>query len=370
MSRTVTILCSGFGLGFYIPGLLVAKGLQNKNVKTDVLVFESYMESDKKAHINDSRKAYHENFSLAKGAAKLPMDIRKSIDYERVDELLEQWRKENRRDFISLSGHWIYILDMYREKLFPESINVDLLYVDSYLAPSWRSLKRYNPQYNQLYNERSMYNLESMDIIYRIDVKEIQPKPLEKRKDRLVVHGGGWGMGTYQSKIPELMSFGFNLDIVVYDFKEADTTNKANRYFMNNPSWSAWIKSENGLHEFPPYCEIRGGEVFHYPNNKDNHWLFDITEETKAIIAKPGAGTLIDSLASATPLVLLEPFGKHEQKNLELWEHLGLGIKYEKWKESGFSMNLLEEIHQRLLTARDKGSNYADYFYTANGFDI
>ncbi|MFC6653413.1 hypothetical protein [Paenibacillus rhizoplanae] len=63
--RKVTILCSGFGLGFYIPGLLAASGFKKRDIATEVLVFESYLEQDKRDHIADSRKAYHNNFALA-----------------------------------------------------------------------------------------------------------------------------------------------------------------------------------------------------------------------------------------------------------------------------------------------------------------
>ena len=105
---------------------------------------------------------------------------------------------------------------------------------------------------------------------------------------------------------------------------------------MNDPEWCSWVKSENGLHEFPPYIEIAGEDTNSYTAESDHHWLFDVASEAMAIVAKPGAGTLIDSLASETPLILLEPFGSHELSNLELWESLGFGIRYEKWREVDF----------------------------------
>lgn len=114
--RKVTILCSGFGLGFYIPGLLAANGFKKRDIVTEVLVFESYLEQDKRDHIADSRKAYHNDFALANFSARMPMDIRGSIDYAQVELLLEAWKAEERYEFISLSGHWGYILDLYRRR--------------------------------------------------------------------------------------------------------------------------------------------------------------------------------------------------------------------------------------------------------------
>ena len=80
--RTVTILCSGFGLGLYIPGLLAARRREEKNIPTCVDV------------------------------------------------------KENRRDFIILSGHRLYIMEEYRTRTAPGTLNAEILYVGCDLPPS------------------------------------------------------------------------------------------------------------------------------------------------------------------------------------------------------------------------------------------
>lgn len=358
-NQQVTILCSGFGLGFYIPGLLISNDFKRRYIQTEVLVFESFLERDKMEHIPDTRNAYHHNFPLANLSARMPMDIRKSIDYTQVEQLLEKWQAEDRREFISLSGHWVYILEMYRQRMLPKQIRVDLLYVDSALAPSWKSLKKYHPHYNEHFHDSFLYDTEKMDIGYEIPVSLQSPSPFADRQKRLVVHGGGWGMGTYQSKIPELADHDYGLDIIAYDVKEAKP-DSAHRYYMNNPAWSAWIKSSSGHHEFPPYCEIVGNEAIRYDSKTENHWLYDLTSKAMAIVAKPGAGTLIDSLASAIPIIMLEPFGSHEQKNAEMWEKLGFGISYEKWKETEFSMEILEVMHSGLMNRFGTHANYVD----------
>nr|WP_154891618.1 UDP-glucuronosyltransferase [Paenibacillus xylanexedens] len=359
--RKVTILCSGFGLGFYIPGLLAASEFGKRDIATEVLVFESFLEHDKREHIADSRTAYHSNFALANISARMPMDIRNSIDYAQVELLLETWKAEERYEFISLSGHWIYILDLYREKMLPNPIHVDLLYVDSDLAPSWKSLKKFHPRYDEHYYNACLYDTDNMAIRYEIPVLPGTTLPFESRKRRLVVHGGGWGMGTYQSTIPELASHNYGLDIVAYDWKEAKP-NPDHRYWMNDPEWCSWVKSANGLHEFPPYIEIAGEDTNSYTAEADHHWLYDVASEAMAIVAKPGAGTLIDSLASETPLILLEPFGSHELSNLELWESLGFGIRYEKWREMDFSVDILKEMHQAIKNRPGERTNYVDHY--------
>ena len=47
MSDKVTILCSGFGLGFYVPGLLINYDLKDKGIDSEVMVFENYIVKDK-----------------------------------------------------------------------------------------------------------------------------------------------------------------------------------------------------------------------------------------------------------------------------------------------------------------------------------
>jgi hypothetical protein len=70
-----------------------------------------------------------------------------------------------------------------------------------------------------------------------------------------------------------------------------------------------------------------------------------------AVVSKPGGGTLLDSLAAATPIVLLAPWGEPEAKNGALWEELGFGIDYHRWRRTGFDQGVLMKLHDRLLAA-------------------
>lgn len=364
--RTVTILCSGFGLGLYIPGLLLGQGLEDKNISTEILVFENLISENKRENIQKSRKAYHSKFSLILMAQKMPMDIRQSIDYDSVDKLLESWSKEEKRDFIVLSGHWFHILDQYRSRISPESLNAEILYVDCDLPPSWKSLKQYVPDYNQNYNEVWLYEFESKSINFQIPVTTYNPIPLADRPNRFLIHGGGWGVGTYQGKIPELQQRNIPLDIVIHELQEVALRKDQDRCFMVDPSWCAWEENANGCHEFPPLSEIYDNKPPEFKNKKDYHDLLDITGSARAIIGKPGAGTMIDSLATATPLIMLEPCGEHEKKNALLWEHLGYGISYSRWEELNFSSEVLQELHERLIVGRKETCDYTMNFKLKN----
>ncbi|WP_138750953.1 UDP-glucuronosyltransferase [Paenibacillus sinopodophylli] len=360
-NRKVTILCSGFGLGFYIPGLILDYQLNKREVETEVLVFENYITEDKKNKINGSRQTYHANFKAALLSARMPSDIRDSLALDEVAGLIEQWKLEKRQHFIVLSGHWVYLLDQLRAQV-DYSLNVHLLYVDSDRSPSWSSLLKYNPDYVQHYREVWLYDSNKQQLNYRIDVSEQPIIPYLERSDRYVIHGGGWGMGTYQGKIPELQEAGLQLDVVAYELHETNVNAPNIRYYMNDPAWNAWSRGENGGHQLPPFSEITAGVEPHYTSKLEHHRLYDVIKGARGVISKPGAGSLMDALSSATPIILLDAFGKHEQRNAGLWLAYGLGITYEDWQKSGYSTEMLEPIHHKLIQQKKVCKNYTDYF--------
>ncbi|MCD1257606.1 UDP-glucuronosyltransferase [Paenibacillus athensensis] len=360
LSKTITILSSGFGLGFYIPALLLERQLQERGVNAEVVVFEQYIVADKKERIAANRQDYHENFAVALVAQKMPTDIRSSIDFPAVEKLLDRWQQEERRDFIIFSGHWVYVIDMYRERLGGAGLNADLLYVDAGLSPSWKGIKRFVPDYAARYREVWLFDAEAQDVRLRIPVSGEPVVPYEAREPRLVLHGGGWGMGTYLSKAEELESRAYGLDIVIAHADEAKLS-ESNRYYMNDPAWEAWEKDpEAGAYIFPKFGQIVPGQTPEFTSQSSHHRLYDVIRQAKAVISKPGGATLIDSLSSATPIVFLDPFGPHEQKNADLWIRLGFGVSYETWQQSGYAPELLESLHQALLAHRTLYPLYLD----------
>lgn len=358
--NAITVLGSGFGLGFYIPALLLRRQLRARGMKAEVCIFESLLQAEKQSKIDDSRKAYHASFKLALMSSRLPKDMRDSLDMERVQLLLQQWEREGRTDFIVLSGHWLYVLEAYRLQAVHDHLNIDKLYVDAALSPSWNSALKFLPGWAQCGREIWMYDRAANRINWQVPVTAADPVPYEQRYDRYVIHGGGWGMGMYTGKIPELEANGFQLDIVAYEAGETDLSKPGRRVFMNDPEWKAWVVAAGKDYGFPPFGEIMHGCRPEYRSKEDHHRLHDVIRKAKAVISKPGGSTLIDVLASATPLIMLEPFGEHEAYNLRLWTALGLGITYEAWKQSAYSGEVLEAIHNRLLRARAEAPLYAE----------
>lgn len=356
----ITLLASGFGLGFYVPALLIRNRLERRGVDCETVVLEHYFQSEKKRKIPESRKAYRDDFATALVAQRLPMDVRDSFDPGAIEDLLDRWEREERRDFIVLSGHWVHVLKSYERRLSDRnSLRVDLVYMDSEPSPSWRSVSRLVPDYADGYREIRLFDADRAAVPYRLPIGAEEPLPYEHRSSRIVVHGGGWAMGTYLGKLDSLRRTGAGLDIVVSEPSEAEAGRTGDRYFLIDPAWEAWQETgPEGRHPFPPFGEVVPGRPTAFASPEEHHALFGLLREARAIVSKTGGGTLVDSLESATPLVMLEPFGSHERRNAELWERLGCGVMYERWERSGFSAELLAGLHRNLMDVRETGRDY------------
>jgi hypothetical protein len=352
--QTITILASGVALGVYLPALILEYQLRKRNVNADVAVIENMVVEEKKNKILDNKKAFHENFRLALTGRKMTKDMSSSFDETLTAELFDTWKKSNKKRFITYSGYWIPLLEKYRE-ISGFTIEVDVANIDADIC---QSLSHFTDIIFSKYRQIWFWKWDDRRLNYEVPVTDQKPLSYSQRNHRFVIHGGGWGMGTYNSKISELESKGCKLDIVAY-YPEEIGPGKEHRYFMIDPGWAPWMKNKNGRHEFPPMAEIKPGEIANYKNKECYHELFDTIREAKAIVSKPGGSTLADSLASATPIIMLAPFGEAEDKNAKIWEYLGFGISYENWKKSDFSMDILEKLHLNLI---NKGStiNYPD----------
>ncbi|WP_149094746.1 UDP-glucuronosyltransferase [Paenibacillus terrae] len=362
-SMKVTILCSGFGLGFYTPGLLMQAGLRRLGVETAIHVFENVLPESARLKVDKSRKAYHDNFAVALMSQKVPQDMRNSLDLAALEVLLTRWMEEDRRHFICLSGHWMYVLEEYRKRREPGSVHVDIVYMDSTPSPSWKNLAKHNPHFADGCRETTFFENDQNRVSHYIDVPAVEHVPFEARQSRLFVHGGGWGMGTYREKIGRLEETGWELDLLLYDQDQPDEQRDGMRYFRMDPQWRTWQRNEAGEHTFPPFGEVQAGEETLYEVGADYHGMLDQACHVQAIVSKPGGGSLTDSFATATPLIMLEPFGVHEMHNADLWERLRLGIRYDTWMQIyGGSAEILEDMHRRIVELRSQTPRYVEAY--------
>lgn len=355
--REVSVLGSGVNLGVYIPAMLVARRLESLGIAAEVEVIESCYQDAERDKLWQHKKAYHQNFSLALMAHRMVSDIRPSLDPQRLDALLDRWQTQDRRRFIVWSGFWLPILDAYRARLGGAPCDIDLCRIDAVVSASFQPYADVEPELLQNGREVWLWPWHERRLDFEIPVGDQPPLPWAEREARFVIHGGGWGLGNYQRLIPELQAAGFDLDIIAYELAETHDIADGNRCFMVQPGWAAWQLETGERAEFPPFGPVRDGEG-DFRNRDSQHELFDTVRRSRAVISKPGGGTMIDSLASATPLVLLDPFGYAEEKNADIWEHLGFGIRYEAWRDTDFDLAVLERLHQNLLQ-RHPGRDYA-----------
>jgi hypothetical protein len=340
---------------------LISEKLRRLGIATEVQVFESLLNDAKLQMVERNRQAYRRSFRVALASQKIVVDMRRSVDASALELLLARWRAADRRHFICLSGHWVYILDQYRE-LIRGAIHADLLYLDAELSPSWKWLRTLKPEYATDYREVRLYDHAQRQPLCSIDINVDEPLPTSSRSQRLVVHGGGWGIGTFEQHLSAIERAGYELDVVGYDRSEAVTNAGGRRYLMDDPDWRAWHRNEAADLTFPPFGLIdASGEVSFAPQAQC-HGLHRVIRRAQAIVSKPGAGTLIDSFGAATPLIMLDAFGPHEEGNAQVWSACGFGIAYHEWAEAGCPSSTLHQLQRNLLAHRRDVKDYAsDY---------
>lgn len=361
MSReqeTVIILCSGASLGAYIPALIAHHQLSDRGIASEVVVLENILLEKKRNNVLETKFAFHRNFSFALMAQKLTKDITPSLDPNLVSHLLATWRQQKCRRFMIFSGFWLPIANQYLQETEGQDIAIDLCHMDASVSTSWKMYDTTHPAFRHVW----FFNWENKCLGYNFSVSDDEPVPYRQRSNRFLIHGGGWGVGTYKSKIPELVQQGINLDIIAYEPQDLENKPDHSRYFLIDPTWKPWEKDAQGYHQFPPFGEVKDQDNITFQSSQPYPEVYSLIGQSRGIISKPGGGTLVDSLSSATPLVWLAPYGDYENNNGLLWEYLGFGISYEKWAHSSYSLDILEKLHTNLKRARSGLPRYITHY--------
>ncbi|MBL0142934.1 MAG: hypothetical protein IPP91_12745 [Betaproteobacteria bacterium] len=350
----VTILTSGVGLGTHIPALLIERRLRRRQCEAETEVLEEYFTPEHlRAHLAH-KKAHHESFALAQIAHRMARPVSDCIDAVRARRLLERWAGEGRRHFIVWSGFWLPLIEDYRQMAGGAPLDVDHCRIDAEMSASFRIHRDLQAAGNEVW----LWNWDERKLVFRIPVADEAPIPFAGRDDRLVVHGGGWGIGTYRGMASDLARTRYALDVVIDDPAEAAGRRPRDRCFMLDPEWHPWSRNAGGGHDFPPMGEVLDADDIRYRQTPDHHVLHDVIRRSKAIVSKPGGCTLIDSLDSGTPVVLLEPYGHAEESNARIWEHLGFGISYAAWRETNCDESVLERLHANIVGRARTGTDY------------
>lgn len=345
---TITLLGSGVCLGVYGPALSTHAWFQERGIASELVVLESCWRDGPQADLQRTKSAFHRDFRLAMMGQKMARRATSTLDEAKVTALLAAWKREGRRRFVVFSGFWASILKRYEDGWQGEALDLEICHMDAATPPSWRL-----NSVGDLAREVRLFQGSTNAVSGFVEVSGGTPLPWRERLPRLVIHGGGWGLGTYREKVRALNDQGVALDAVAYFDQDVEPLrNERNRVYMIDPEWRAWQRTADGEHEFPPFAVVEGEGTPVFQRSRQVPHLFEISRRDWAIVSKPGGSTLNDSLAAATPLVLLEPYGEHERVNADLWVAHGLGIRFDDWLAQGCPEGPLAEAYEKLLRLR------------------
>lgn len=353
MTENIAILTSGMGLGTYIPAITIQKNLKSSGINSNLFVYESLFTKRAIENYENYKVLFHHDMRATIAGHKMPVKNETSaLDHDLYENLLNEWHEKNIDKFLVLSGHWIHILSTYSEEKY---ITVECLRLDCNDTPSWKSFKQ---QDNPSYHTTWLFDMKGGNLQYKITV-DSEVVDFAHREDFFYLHGGGWGMGDYSKKITELNK---NLCVTLYQQEDIDNMIiKDNlKYYYLDALWHPWHKDKKGEYTYPPKYLVDLQTKKMILCEKGN-LAYEITADALGIISKPGGGTIVDSISSATPMIFLPHISEHERVNAQVFTDKNLAISFEEWENSGFQKQILLDIHLRLKEQANKAIEYTEY---------
>lgn len=348
------ILCSGVSLGHYVPGLLIRDRLRRLGQEARVLVYESLLDAARCERIERTRQLYHASVAFARTAQRIARQLAPQAQEALGAQQIERWAQSPPKRLIVLSAYWLSLLSRAVEAGAVDAHTIDLCHIDSTLSPVWQASSNY-PSFRHTW----LCSAHEGSVFYRIPIGDDSTSAV--RDARVVVHGGGWGIGDYREAVPQLLSAGLGVDLVAYADDDLADPIGGVRYLRIDPRWQPWDCDELGDPYYPPLQIIERGKLAAgAASNGHGHTLFDFIANAAAIVSKPGGATLVDSLAGATPVVFVTPFGQHEADNASLWTSLGFGTSLERWCAEGMTFSAIDLLRANLETARPRIPCYPD----------
>ncbi len=347
------LLCSGVTLGAYVPGVILDRKLKMQGLDSSVMVLEKVFRKHKQQKLDQMKKEFHESFAFALLAQKLSSEVEKNFDPLLVQQLYRQWDKFDNLVFVIFSGFWVKVLNEYLATHKSQRSVVHVIHLDATISSSWKNASQ---QFGN-WKHHWLFSLQSRKINYSFGdlCPDVQ---IDCREQRLIAHGGGWGIGTYKAMTENFSMMNYGLDLLTYNYSELDSQQENGSYLLD-PTWKPWEQAE-GVSQYPPLFKMQSSELEEIPEVSGISPFQRVVAAKIGIMSKPGGGTLIDSLICGTPLILLDPFGDYEKANASLWEHFGLGIQFNKWKSKDFSKEVLAEMQENIFRIKSKSPDIAD----------
>ncbi|MBP3895005.1 MAG: hypothetical protein J6D07_00915 [Mogibacterium sp.] len=342
------LLGSRIALGVYVPAVSLKKELEKRGFAAEIICLEDFYKG-KDEVIEETKKSLHEDFRLAKMSYRLPTWNLAAADEDALAGLMNRVRDEGYDAIVTFSGFWVDFLNELADTCPFYKDRIYAVHMDAGYSLSWKDKDK------GAVREIWLYNLEEN----RIDHLPEEPDTASEPEDgRILVHGGGWGIGEYRNKTEQLRRLGYKLDIIIYYPEEIDDTDDMCDYYLLDPSWQAG-RDES---EYPRLLKYEDGEWRSFGDGSGGNPLRLLMKRASAVLSKPGGGTLADSLATATPIIFSEELAAYEAENKRLWISKGCGAEYAdfaamdrsaaKKKLCGMRHSILE-IQQGLPQAAD-----------------
>jgi hypothetical protein len=349
----IEILCSGVSLGHYVPGLLVRDRLLALGVAARVRVFEQLLEGARRDRIEETRRAYRASLRVATTAQRLAGALTPAAEPAAADALLEEWSAA-RPHLLVVSGYWLPLVRRWVAGAPAERrARVELFHVDTTESPGWRAQAIAGGELaRSWWCDAAAAGDGDPAACLRFQIPA-EP-PAAAREPRVLVHGGGWGIGDYRDAVAALVDAGLGVDLVAYEEADLAALRPGVRGVLLDPAWRPWA----GDHaDYPPLAVV-GAPAAEVPPG--GHRLLSFVARALAVVSKPGGATLIDSLAAATPIAFVTAFGAHEAANAALWCRLGGGVAFAAWRAQGFDRAVVERGRQALAALRARTPSYPD----------
>lgn len=349
MKLKVCILCSGVGLGVYIPALVLRRDLGKKGISARVFVFESILEHEVVEKLHANKAVFQTNYQIARMAYRLPSSFTTFVNNRRRGEVFQQWNKEEFNCFVLFSGHWLPLLSDYNQTSRDPEFKIECCYLDSSGAPSWNHEHNFS---SQQFRVTKLFDAVSNKVNYSLNLCDTIID-YGQRQNTVVAHGGGWLLGDYDLELDTIYKNSKLKVIVLKKTTEAQEL-ETHSVIYQDESWTPWTDrfADNG---FPPII-LDGHKI----QRDDYHPLYHIISNSVAILSKPGGMSLVDSFSSATPILFTDGL-PHENSNMSLWINLKFGIKLDTWLRDKSPIELLRKLHLNLKGMRDSIPSYCEY---------
>jgi hypothetical protein len=326
------LLAGGTGLGTYVPAVYAAEQLTALGFATECFVLESFYPEAQLTKLKNFRRALRDPGRARVAAASAGL-VQPRLAEAELHAMSDALLESAADIFLVFSGFWCPALTRLLARRRPAPPVVQC-HVDAVVSPSWRAPL---PAALELW----AFELAERRVNYRFRHPGPAPLAWDARAPAVVLHGGGWHLGEMDSRIEVLTTAGWQVRYVTPEKEAAGAAGQVELLHLSE-DWEPWDVAATRRSPLPEMHRATAAGV------NSCSTLREHLQEACAIVSKPGGGTLIDSLAGQTPLLMLPAFGAHERANGELWAALGFGVWWDDWTAAGAPPAALAGAQARL----------------------